>query len=125
MFKEVFSEIIITLIVGIISYFVVFIRKQITEFINKKIENEKIKNGLETANNIVEQAVLYVTQTYVDELKGKDIFDAESQKTALQKAKDSAYAMFNDDILEIVQSTYGDFEEWMNTKIEEVVRKNK
>lgn len=125
MFKEIFSDVIIGIVFGIISYLVVFIRKQISDFLNKKIENENIKNGLETANNIVEQAVLCVTQTYVDELKGKDIFDAESQKTALQKAKDSAYAMFNDDILEIVQSTYGDFEEWMNTKIEEVVHKNK
>lgn len=125
MVKEIFSDVIIGIVFGIISYLVVFIRKQISDFLNKKIENENIKNGLETANNIVEQAVLYVTQTYVDELKGKDIFDSEAQNVALQKAKDSAYAMFNDDILEIVQSTYGDFEEWMNTKIEEVVHKNK
>ena len=125
MVKEIFSEIILSLIVGIISYLVVFIRKQISDFLNKKIENEKIKNGLETANSIVEQAVLYVTQTYVDELKGKDVFDSEAQNVALQKAKDSAYAMFNDDISKIIHSTYGDFDEWLNTKIEEIIQKNK
>ncbi len=125
MFKEIFSDVIIGIVFGIISYLVVLIRKQISDFLNKKIENENIKNGLETANNIVEQAVLCVTQTYVDELKGKDIFDSKAQNVALQKAKDSAYAMFNDDISKIIHSTYGDFDEWLNTKIEEIIQKNK
>ena len=125
MFKDIFCEIFIALIFGIVSYLIVFIRKQLSGFLQTKIKNEKIKNGLETANNIVEQAVLCVTQTYVDELKGKDIFDSDSQKVALQKAKDSACAMFNDDIFKIIHSTYGDFDEWLNTKIEEIIQKNK
>lgn len=125
MFKEIFSEVLVTLIFAIFSYIVVYIRNQITEITKEKIKNEKVKQYIETANSIVEQAVLSVTQTYVDELKGKDLFSSEAQKTALQKAKDSANAMFNADIVQTICDNYGDFDEWLATKIEETVSKNK
>ena len=125
MFKEIFSEVLVTLIFAIFSYIVVYVRNQITEITKEKIKNEKVKQYIETANSIVEQAVLSVTQTYVDELKGKDLFSSEAQKTALQKAKDSANAMFNADIVQTICDNYGDFDEWLATKIEETVSKNK
>ena len=125
MFKEIFSEVLVTLIFAIFSYIVVYVRNQITEITKEKIKNEKVKQYIETANGIVEQAVLSVTQTYVDELKGKDLFSSEAQKTALQKAKDSANAMFNTDIVQTICDNYGDFDEWLATKIEETVSKNK
>ncbi len=125
MFNEIFTQVIISLILGIISYLAIFVHKQISDLINNKVKNEKIKNCLETANSIVEQSVFCVTQTYVDELKKQGSFDCNAHKTALSKAKNIACDMLTSDVLEVIRSTYGDFDEWLNTKIEEVIQKSK
>ena len=125
MFKEIISDVLVTLIFAIFYYIAIYARNQITKITKEKINNEKVKQNIETANAIVEQAVLSVTQTYVDSLKDSDSFDREAQKIALQKAKDSVNTMFNADIMKTICDNYGDFEEWLVTKIEEVVNKHK
>ncbi len=112
------------LLIAISSFIIAFLHKQTIE-LQEKIKDEKVKGLLNTANGIVEQAVTTVTQTYVDGLKSEGTFDKDAQNEAFNKAKDSINTLFTQDIVNAIQNNYGDFDEWITTKIEESISKNK
>lgn len=112
------------LIVAISSFLIALIRQQ-TVRIEEKIKDEKVKRLIEIAEGVISQAVTSVTQTYVDGLKAEGEFGKEAQKVAFEQAKDKIYLMLTDETMKTVQENYGDVEEWIRTKIEETVSKNK
>ena len=64
-------------------------------------------------------------QTYVDALKAQGKFDKEAQLTALQKAKDTATALITDEAKRVIAEAYGDFDKWLASTIETLVREDK
>lgn len=116
--------IVIPILIAISSYVIAFLHKQ-TEKIKEQIKNEKTKRLIDIANNVVDQAVISVTQTYVDELKVDGVFGKEEQDKAFNKSKNIVYDLLTSEIVETIQENYGDLEKWINTKIEESVVKNK
>lgn len=112
------------LIIAISSFLIALIRQQ-TSKIEEKIKDEKAKRMLEIAENVVSQAVATVSQTYVDGLKKDGIFDTDAQKEAFEMSKNKIYMLLTTDTLQAVQDNYGSVDEWITTKIEETVNKNK
>ena len=112
------------LVVAISSFLIALIRQQ-TARIEAKIKDEKAKRLIEIAEGVVSQAVISVSQTYVDGLKAAGEFGEEAQKVAFEQAKDKIHLMLTDEAAKTVKENYGDIEEWIKTKIEEVVSKNK
>lgn len=112
------------LIITISSFLIALIRQQ-TSKIEEKIKDEKAKRMLEIAENVVSQAVATVSQTYVDGLKKDGIFDTDAQKEAFEMSKNKIYMLLTTDTLQAVQDNYGSVDEWITTKIEETVNKNK
>lgn len=112
------------LFIAVSSFIIAFLHKQTTK-LQEKVKDEKVKNLIETANGIVEQAVTAVTQTYVDGLKADGVFDKDAQNIAFNKAKDSIYTLFTNDIVNAIKDNYGSIDEWVATKIEESISKNK
>lgn len=49
------------------------------------------------------------------------MFDKESQKVALIKAKNDALAQMTDEIKEYITKNYGDLETWIITQIESTI----
>ena len=109
-------------IIAISSFLIALIRQQ-TAKIEEKIKDEKAKRMLEIAENVVSQAVATVSQTYVDGLKKDGIFDTDAQKEAFEMSKDKIYMLLTTDTLRAVKDNYGNVEEWINTKIEEIINK--
>lgn len=70
-------------------------------------------------------AVLTVSQTYVDELKRQGKFDKQAQETAKQMAIDKAKSLITEEAKNAVTLLYGDFEAYLNSQIEALVRENK
>lgn len=89
------------------------------------IENEIFRNIIKEAISSVEQAVLYVMQTYVDGLKTAGKFDKEAQAEALLKAKEAASELISSEAQAVIEAVYGDFDTWLSTRIEQTVRATK
>lgn len=112
------------MVIAISSFLIALLRQQ-TAKIQEKIKDEKIKRMLEIAENSVSQAVLTVSQTYVDGLKKDGLFNQEAQKEAFEMSKDKVYKLLTTDTIQAIQNNYGNVEEWIATKIEETIVKNK
>lgn len=112
------------LVVAISSFLIALLRQQ-TAKIEGKIKDEKAKRLLEIAEGVVTQAVTSVTQTYVDGLKADGEFTKEAQRAAFEQSKEKIYALLTNETTQAIQDNYGSMEEWIKTKIEETVNKNK
>lgn len=125
--NEILMNIISVLVTAVILPLIFFAGSKLIAWLNAKIKDENGKIQLTVATTIVTNAVRSVFQTYVDTLKKNDIFDLESQKIALTKAKDEAFAQMTDDIKEYITKNYGDLEAWLTTQIEATINvlKNK
>lgn len=112
------------MVIAISSFLIALLRQQ-TAKIQEKTKDEKIKRMLEIAENSVSQAVLTVSQTYVDGLKKDGLFNQEAQKEAFEMSKDKVYKLLTTDTIQAIQNNYGNVEEWIATKIEETIVKYK
>ena len=125
--NEILMNIISVLVTAVILPLISFAGSKLIAWLNAKIKDLNGKIQLTVATTIVTNAVRSVFQTYVDTLKKNDIFDLKSQKIALTKVKDEAFAQMTDDIKEYITKNYGDLEAWLTTQIEATINvlKNK
>lgn len=101
-------------------------------YINKKIEEGKKKSDsditdkyLSMLQGTIEDAVLATTQTYVEALKNKNMFDEEAQKKAFQLTYDAVMKVLTDDAKKYITSAVGDLETYITNKIESTVKLSK
>lgn len=101
-------------------------------YINKKIEEGKKKSDsditdkyLTMLQGTIEDAVLATTQTYVEALKNKNMFDEEAQKKAFQLTYDAVMKVLTDDAKKYITSAVGDLETYITNKIESTVKLSK
>lgn len=73
----------------------------------------------------VSAAVAATSQTYVDALKQAGKFDLEAQKEAAQKALTACLASISPAAQAFIEALYGDLTEYLTTKIEAEVRRQK
>lgn len=102
---------------------------QLIEAIRKKVWGDKygleLQRGVSAAVDAVYAAVAQTNQTYVDALKGKNLFDSAAQKEAFAKTWDTAQLLITDAAMNAVATLYGDFNTWLTAKIEEITRMTK
>lgn len=126
--KDILMNILYTIIVGcgtaVTSFLCVFIKNKIGE-ITSKIENQKVSEYIDAAINVVNDAVLTVSQTYVDALKKEGKFSQKAQIEAKEKAVEIATKLITEDGKNAIEKVYGDFAEWLSTTIESNVKTNK
>lgn len=112
------------LLTALTGVLIAFISKQATR-LKEKFNDEKTSRYIEMAEKIVQQAVTYVSQTYVDELKKDGAFTKEDQKKAFEKSKTLVYGLMKEECKKAVESNYISYEKWLETKIEETVNNNR
>ena len=102
---------------------------QLIQAIRKKVWGDKygldLQRGVSAAVDAIYTAVAQTNQTYVDALKGKNIFDEAAQKEAFTKTWDTAQLLITDAAANAVVTLYGDFNTWLTAKIEEITRMTK
>ena len=103
------------------AYAVALLRRE-TARLQKEIDNETANKYMDMAVDAVEQAVASTAQTFVDALKSSGGFTKEKQLEAFQKSKDKALAILGDTAVAALNEIYGDFDAWIDTKIEQVCR---
>lgn len=106
------------------AYLVALMRRE-TAQIEKEIGNETVSKYMDMAVDAVAQAVAYTAQTFVDALKAEGKFTKEKQLEAFQKAKGKALEILGDTVVNVLNEVYGDFDAWIETKIEQACREDK
>lgn len=94
-------------------------------WLNLKIENEKIRKGLEEAGLVIEGAVATVSQTFVDELKKTGNFDDAAKSEAMSKALDIINEQLTTETMNIINLVTNDIPGWIMAQIEKQIRKDK
>lgn len=103
------------------AYLVALLRKK-TDQLQQELDSETASKYMDMACDAVTQAVTYTAQTYVDALKAEDGFTKGKQTAAFEMARNKTKQILGNTALEALNEIYGDFDAWLDTKIEQVCR---
>ena len=119
------KELITTIVLSVVGVVVSSLGSLLFSWIKTKITNEKHAQLLEQALRVVDDGVTYVYQTYVENLKGTDLWDKEAMNTANQKAVDYITNHLPADIVKFITDNNKELTEWILEQIEIAVQNNK
>lgn len=91
---------------------------------NKLIE-ETDESKVRMVDDIILTVVNHLNQTMVDELKKKKIFGEEEQEKVKEIALENIKNLISDDCVNAVENVYNDFEQYIELKLEEIVKQEK
>lgn len=124
------KETIIIFVILFVSFSIISLLYTIKD----KIKTDNDVELLFRIMSIIEYCVISTNQTYVDELKKLGKFDKESQKIAFEKTKNNILSILKSSFNNITKNADGSItsingliidDTFINTKIEESVRKYK
>lgn len=122
--KELFFAVVTAAVPVLTAYIVVLIRK-VGDNAAASAESTKAKTYITEATEAIAAAVAATNQTYVDALKHAGKFDGDAQKEAAQKALEACLASISPAAQSFIEAAYGDIREYLTTRIEAEVRKQK
>lgn len=129
---EMLKEIMLYLVQAFIVVAVPLLTGFLTKFLNAKAAqlkeataNEYIDNVIGTVENLVQNAVAAVSQTYVDNLKKDGMFNAKEQSIAFDMAFDKVVELVQEENKLVIDAVFGDFSAFVSTLIEAAVREQK
>lgn len=122
--KSILTYLLMAIIIAIIpiitkvaiSFFKSFSAEKI-----EKIKNENIRNIVKDAEDLVCQAVMHISQTFVESLKKSGDFTEIQQEKAFDKAKEEVIELIPNKTVDTLSDLYGDFDLWLDSKIEQMV----
>ena len=123
--NQILLNILATVVTAIILPLISFLGFKLTQFLNSKIKDEKARNLLNKANDIVLNAVRSVFQTYVESLKNSGSFNEDAQKIAFSKAKSIITSELTEELKTFLIQNYGDLTSWITNQIEANIYKLK
>ena len=90
-----------------------------------QLEDEQIEKYIDSAVEIVGMIVVETNQTFVDELKRTGCFTEEAAIEAKNMAVEKCKQLISENARKAIEIMYNDYEEFLNSKIEELVNANK
>lgn len=113
--------------IALARYIVSLVNKKVDEIqVNTEIKSyEKLNQYVDSAQKAISNAVLSVSQVYVDSLKASGSFTKEAQAEAKEKAVEKAKALITEESKNAIIILYGDFDSYLDSMIEAVVRASK
>ncbi|MBS1362718.1 MAG: hypothetical protein HPY96_00580 [Bacilli bacterium] len=115
---EQLTEIVLTIVMVLITTLVAWLTTKFTNLIDTKIKDAKSKSLLNDAIGVVTRVVKETTQTYVDSLKDRNMFDKKAQQEALQMTKEKVKAQLKSSVKEYIEQNFNGFDNWLTTTIE-------
>lgn len=115
---DIFINILSCIVTVIILPLITLLGSKLIKWISKKIDDENVEKNLIKATNIILDAVKYVLQTYVDNLKKEGKFTKDAQLIAFNKAKEIVLSHFNEEIKNYIKNNFGDIDSWIDVQIE-------
>ena len=127
-FKEILEILIKLVIIPAIPIIVTHAVNAFKEWATSKaVESESatVEHYLLEITEVISQAALCTTQTYVDALKAQGKFDKEAQLNAFDMTKTAVMALLAQEAKDFLAMMYGDVDLWIDTKIEQIVNLQK
>ena len=125
---KIMDELLKALVIACVPILTAFL----VRFINAKVGILKSNGELQEHLDLImiaEQAVIDVVialnQTIVDTAKLEGKFDKSKQQEAFMRAKNDIQMILSSKTKEAIKIIYGNFDIWLETKIEAVVNENK
>jgi hypothetical protein len=118
----VLLQAVIVTAVPILAKFLIDLLKNKSAQLQDRTTNAYIDNIIMRVTDVVTNTVMFVSQTYVDNLKKEGKFDVEEQKIAFEMAYDRVMDMVDEESEIILTGIFGDFGLWVNTLIEAIVK---
>lgn len=129
--QSILMDLLYMVIIGCVPAIVVLIKNYVNGLVDK-LQSEsslnkesRINSYVDTAQETLSMIVTYVSQTYVDSLKKSDSFTKEAQIEAKNEAVETAKSLLNDAAKQAITYVYGDFDKWLDTTIEAIVKDKK
>ena len=116
------------LIIAAVPVILTFVSKLLNAKANEvkaNTANANITNVIDTLFGIVDKAVDYVGQTYVDNLKKNGLFNVEEQAIAFDMAFDRIVELLTEESKQIIDSVFGNFSALLQTLIEASIAETK
>ena len=110
-------QIILTTLGVILTTLATWIATKITKFFDTKITDAKAREIVANIEKIVYDAVKAVYQTYVESIKGTNVWTKEAQEKALKNALDITLAQLSADAKEFIQNHFGDITTYITNLI--------
>ena len=123
--NEILLNILSVVVTAIVIPVISFLGFKISQYLNSKIKDEKARDLLNQANEIVLNAVKVVFQTYVEALKEKGEFNKDAQAIALTRAKGIITSELTEELKNFITQNYGDLAAWITNSIEASIYKLK
>lgn len=124
--EKILSAVLIATLPIMTGFFCDFLRKLAQEA-KVRAKTEQIQALIEEIDKAVETAVIYVNQTFVDELKKANTFaeDPEYAHEAFRTAYSTTLEILSEDAQTFIEKTFGNIEDYLAVKIEESVHNEK
>lgn len=120
MLQQIFELCIVPLLGILTTYLVKIIRKKSAE-IDSKITDEKTSKYVKMLTSTITECVISTNQTYVDNLKGQNVFDKEAQEKAFEMTYNKVMNILTEEAKEYLAEVYGDLDIYITSKIESEV----
>ncbi|MDU5824005.1 hypothetical protein [Anaerococcus vaginalis] len=119
--NNIFNNLMLTVLtVGLFTLVNILI-KQVKEYTNKNIKNERAKKAIEKALEVVTLAVNTTNQTFVKDLKEKNGFDKAAMEDAYNASKKAVLDMLDKETKEILEDEFANTDLFLNNAIESKV----
>ena len=122
---EVFNELIVTIIRGlliplvpVVTVFLTALIKKMIEDINNQLKDAEFLKYSHTAENIINTAVTAVYQTYIDHiLKKRIVLTDDEMQIAFNMIKEKSIEILSDTVRDELSKKYTDLDKWLENKI--------
>jgi hypothetical protein len=126
--SEVLQSILYAVITAAVPVITTFLCKWLFSLYenNKvKIKNETVREVLDKVVDMLVAVVETTTSTYVKQLKKDGTFDEAAQQEAFKRSFEAAKKLLTEESVKIIAETYGDVDEYLTNKIEQLVEELK
>ena len=121
---NIFEVCIIPLLGVLTAYLVSYIKNKSKDLTNK-VDSELADKYITMLADTISACVIATNQTYVENLKKEQLFDAEAQKEAFKRTYEAVMAVLTEEAVIYLSSIYGDLTAYITNKIEAEVNLNK
>lgn len=120
-FKEILTSVIMSIVGAVISG----VGALLMAWIKNKIKDEKNLKLITEAYNIVSDSVDYVYQTYVENLKGTDLWDDKAMLNAKEQAVNYIKQNLPKSVIEFLEKNGQNLATWIDDQIEIAIKRQK
>lgn len=127
LFRDAAQIILPPLMIAIGGFLIALFEKGAAYFKAKANESDYVAavGYIELIEKTIVDCVRATNQTFVDSAKANGVFNEEAWAEAFEKSKTDALALINESQKQLVEQLYGDFNKWLDNKIESTVKELK